>query len=350
MKLITIHRLRLENFKCHRLLEMLPFGQSMELRGGNGVGKSAVRDALFWLLYGQPEAVQPRGEADAVTAVECEFRLDESLLTLRRTLQTRWTMRMGCREPVRAGQCTGFEIDGVAVGRGAYEAFVRELIHERIFRLLSEPGYFTGLPWPRQRALLLAAAGVDEDREAQRRKLAVREQDLLTARSDHAVRLGECRRILEDLKGTDCGAEIAAVENRIAALRADAKRTTAQLMAIHEQRQALEVKDRAALDAAQEALNARLKSVQVQLYRMHRNGIEAQCVLLVDGLALKQAGTGARIRAETELIGLLSQHFGISIPLFLDHAEALTQPLPTQNQCIRLIAEKGALRIKSDGE
>lgn len=346
MKTVTIYRLRLEHFKCHEWLELTPLGQDLQLQGGNGTGKTAVREAVTWLLYGRPETVQPWDAADEVTAVECEFRNDGRALTLRRALQTRWTMELGNPEPVRAGQSTRFEMNGAPVGRRTFEAFVEAWIPERVFRLLSEPGYFTGhLPWPEQRARLLEAAEADSQRETLVRNLAVQEQELLTLRSDHGVRLGECRRLMEDMKQLDCPAGFAAAEKRAEELRAGAARAAARLLEIHQQRQALERISREALDAAQQRLNSQLETVQVQLYRTESGRLRAQCLLTVQGTPLKQAGTGACLRASVELRALLARHFGIRLPLFLDDAQLLTEPVDPDGQCIAMTAAAGPLRV-----
>ena len=50
---MKIIRLRLENFKCHKLLELKPDGCSMAILGDNAAGKTSVYDALTWLLFGK---------------------------------------------------------------------------------------------------------------------------------------------------------------------------------------------------------------------------------------------------------------------------------------------------------
>ena len=56
MKEIKINRLTLENFKCHRLLNLVLDGGSVSIYGDNATGKTSLYDALTWLLFGKETA------------------------------------------------------------------------------------------------------------------------------------------------------------------------------------------------------------------------------------------------------------------------------------------------------
>lgn len=53
MQFIKIDLLKLENFKCHRSLELHFSGQNVSIYGDNAAGKTSVYDALTWLLFGK---------------------------------------------------------------------------------------------------------------------------------------------------------------------------------------------------------------------------------------------------------------------------------------------------------
>ena len=53
MKQIKIARLTLENFKCHRFLNLCFDGKNSSIYGDNATGKTSVYDALTWLLFGK---------------------------------------------------------------------------------------------------------------------------------------------------------------------------------------------------------------------------------------------------------------------------------------------------------
>ena len=99
MKSIRINRLCLENFKCHRLLELDLRGRSASVYGDNAAGKTSIYDALTWLLFGKDskgngeknidlKPLGPDGQVadhQAITAVEAELDVDGQITTLRRT-------------------------------------------------------------------------------------------------------------------------------------------------------------------------------------------------------------------------------------------------------------------------
>jgi hypothetical protein len=51
--------------------------------------------------------------------------------------------------------------------------------------------------------------------------------------------------------------------------------------------------------------------------------------------------TGQKIICGVDVINVLSEHYVVSVPLFVDHAESLTLPLEAKSQTIELYAEEG---------
>ena len=50
MKTVSIEQITLKNVKCHKRLTLTLGGKSATLYGDNAAGKTAVYDALCWLL------------------------------------------------------------------------------------------------------------------------------------------------------------------------------------------------------------------------------------------------------------------------------------------------------------
>lgn len=242
MKDIRINRLTLENFKCHRHLELAPEGRSVSIYGDNATGKTSIYDAFVWLLFGRDS--QGNGEksldikplddggqvADhgAVTAVEAELLVDGERKTFRRTCREVWSTRRGTGEPVCQGNASDFFLEGVGVKKSVYDAAVRELVPEELFRMLTSVSYFAaGMKWQERRAVLFDMAGTLTDRELlekeerfaplleaagslspeeYRGKLLHRKKGLTGVREEFPSRLDECRRILRELADTDFAA------------------------------------------------------------------------------------------------------------------------------------------------
>ena len=180
MKTIQISRLRLENFKCHRNLELVFGGQCAAIYGDNAAGKSSVYDALTWLLFGKSSKgdgdkvfeVKPLDAAgavadhNAITSVEAVLLVDGEQMTLKRTLCEKWSTKRGSSVETFDGNESGYYVDSVPVKKNGFDARVRELCPEEMFHLLTSVSAFAqDLHWQKRRAVLFDIAGTMSDRE-----------------------------------------------------------------------------------------------------------------------------------------------------------------------------------------
>lgn len=242
MKEIKINRLVLENFKCHSHLELCLDGRSVSIYGDNATGKTSLYDGLTWLLFGKDS--QGNGEKNidikpldrggevkdhqAITAVEAELTADGEPVTLRRTCREIWTTRRGSSETVYEGNTSEYFVDGVPCRKNAFDAKVRQLVPEELFRMLTSVSFFASdMKWQERRAVLFDMAGTMTDREIMakeerfaplleamgkltlddyKRKLQSRKKGLTGIRDDAPTRISECQRILQELEGIDFAA------------------------------------------------------------------------------------------------------------------------------------------------
>ncbi len=82
-------------------------------------------------------------------------------------------------------------------------------------------------------------------------------------------------------------------------------------------------------------------------------GISDTCELLMNGKPYSAISTGEKIAAGLHVIEVLSEHYGISAPVFVDNAESITLPIRTDRfQQIFLKAEDGQpeLVVRKDQE
>ena len=236
---IKINRLTLENFKCHRLLNLQLDGRSVSIYGDNATGKTSIYDALTWLLFGKDsqgngeknidiKPLDPSGEVSdhqAITSVEAEFQADGEAVTLRRTYREIWATRRGSGDPVYEGNTSDYFVDGVPQKKNAFDARVRELVPEDLFRMLTSVSHFAaGMKWQDRRAVLFDMAGTLTDREIMegapqfaplldsmgrlslsdyKAKLMSQKKGLNGVRDDAPTRINECQRVLDDLLGID---------------------------------------------------------------------------------------------------------------------------------------------------
>ena len=124
---IQIDRLRLENFKCHKNLELVFNGQNVSIYGNNATGKTSVYDALTWLLFGKDSSVngekileiKPRESAgavvnhNAITSVEAVLLVAGDTVTLKRTLREVWSTKRGSSTETFDGHTSEYYVDSV---------------------------------------------------------------------------------------------------------------------------------------------------------------------------------------------------------------------------------------------
>lgn len=239
MKDIRIITLRLENFKCHALLELDFGGEDRNIYGDNATGKTSVYDGLCWLLFGKDSLgngeksidLKPLGpdgavkDHEAITAVEAALSCDGEEVTLKRTLREVWTTRRGSSELSYDGNVSDYFVNGVPCKKNAFDAKVKELCPEELFRMLTSVSHFaSGMKWQDRRSVLFDMAGCltdaevmekdarfDELRESMgklsiaeyKAKLLHQKRGLTGVRDDAPARISECQRQLENTPETN---------------------------------------------------------------------------------------------------------------------------------------------------
>lgn len=320
MKSIRINRLRLENFKCHRLLDLDLQGRSASIYGDNAAGKTSIYDALTWLLFGKDskgngeknidlKPLGPDGQVadhQAITAVEAELDVDGQITTLRRTLREVWSTKRGSSQETFDGNTSEYFVDGVPQKKYGYDAKIREIVPEDVFRLLTSVSYFArDMGWQDRRAALFGIATPAPDTEIMatdakfaplaaaagslpltdyKRKLQADRKKFMGAKSDAPARISELQALAEQCRAMDCSglqielaeatARKAELEQELAEARgnnllgtkqAEMKEAQAELRALESENSSYRATQgshnqiaqmKRALDAAQESYNA----------------------------------------------------------------------------------------------
>lgn len=168
---VTLKELTLLNFKGIRNRK-INFGKVTEIRGANATGKSTINDAFTWLLFGKD--AQGNGDTKfSIKTVDANGKPYEKLdhevtatldvngekVVLTRCLTEKWVTKRGSSEPVLEGHTTNYFYNGVPLKESEYKAKINGLIEEQLFKLLTNPFFFTGLDWSKQREILLTIAG-----------------------------------------------------------------------------------------------------------------------------------------------------------------------------------------------
>lgn len=261
MTRIQIDRLRLENFKCHRDLELVFGGQNVSIHGDNAAGKTSIYDALTWLLFGKDSAgngeknfdVKPLDAAgavadhNAITSVEAVLLVAGVPIALKRTYREVWSTKRGGTVESFDGHTSEYYVDGVPCKKNAFDGRIREIVPEDTFRLLTSVSYFAQeFHWQKRRAVLFDIAGALTDRDIMatdsrfsslsqtlgkmpldeyRRKLVAERKQLVGAKTDIPARISECQKTVAELESIDYEGIMA----EIGVLEAEAERVAAQI-------------------------------------------------------------------------------------------------------------------------
>lgn len=180
MKKIILKSLALVNFKGVRDFSIAFNDGITTVCGDNGTGKTTLYDAYLWLLFGKDSTgrsdgangfnVKTTGEdgkpiyrlEHSVTAV---LEVDGKEIKLQRSLVEKWQKVNGTTDEVMKDE-TQYFINDVRTGtKKEYQAEISEIIPEDVFRMITNPSYFTSLSAETQKDMLLEMVGNIDDEE-----------------------------------------------------------------------------------------------------------------------------------------------------------------------------------------
>lgn len=162
---ITIKSIHIENFKGINMLDVT-FSGKTKISGQNAVGKTTIFDAFTWLLFNKNSSgeekfnVRPLNEGIQVDNVEIKVSaildVDGKEVELSKTQKQNWVKKRGTDTAVLQGNVNSFEIDGYPKSEADFKAYVSELAQsEEMFKMLTNPQYFSSLKWKDQRDILM---------------------------------------------------------------------------------------------------------------------------------------------------------------------------------------------------
>lgn len=170
-RIITLNRIRLNNFKGIRNGEYSFDDKNAVVYGENGTGKTTLMDAMLWVLFGKDSNNRADFgiktlEADGTVIpnvdheVECTFMVNGKPLVLRKNYREKWTKKRGSIAETFTGHETDYFIDDVPKKKSEFEAAISAIIDEKKFQLLTNPLYFNEtLTWQERRQILIDLCG-----------------------------------------------------------------------------------------------------------------------------------------------------------------------------------------------
>lgn len=98
---------------------------------------------------------------------------------------------------------------------------------------------------------------------------------------------------------------------------------------------------KARITKVENKINALFSHVRFKMFDLQVNGGEVEtCEAIVDGVPFSDLNDAGKINAGLDIINAICKYEGIYAPIFIDNAESVNRPLPTESQRIRLIVTK----------
>jgi chromosome segregation ATPase len=250
MKQIKLKQLQLKNFKGIRD-KVIEFKDVTNIYGENASGKTTVNDAFRWLLFDKDstdrkdfeiKTLDASGEAlhgleHTVTAV---ISIDGKEITLSKTYKEKWAKKRGESDKQMTGHETLCSVDDVPVKANEYKAEISSIITEEIFKLLTDPFYFSQtMKWADRRTILeklgkeitnddvynvnpdleeLAASMNGMDIDKLKSSLAAKRKKLNDEIKSIPYRIDECNNSIIDVDGKQLKSELQKSEKELTAI------------------------------------------------------------------------------------------------------------------------------------
>lgn len=166
---LKIRSLHMENFKGIKSLDV-NFSNKTSIKGQNAAGKTTIFDAFTWLLFNKNSAgeekfnVRPLDkDGNRIDNVEIKvvavLDVDGKEVELSKVQKQNWVKKRGTDTVALQGNVNSFEIDGYPKSEADFKDYVSGLAQsEEMFKMLTNPQYFSSLKWKDQRDILMRLA------------------------------------------------------------------------------------------------------------------------------------------------------------------------------------------------
>lgn len=173
MKLISLELTNFKNIK-HFVLEA--GGEDKNIYGKNGVGKTTLADAYYWLLTDKssldkkldsdikpadPVTGNPMQDGGIEHSVQAVVELEnKNRIFLKKVYKEKWTKQNGRAEKEFSGHVTSYFINGAPRSKRDFNEFICENIADiDVLKMVSSTVFFNNMAWKKQREILLDVCG-----------------------------------------------------------------------------------------------------------------------------------------------------------------------------------------------
>lgn len=141
--------------------------------------------------------------------------------------------------------------------------------------------------------------------------------------------------------------QIEKADARIKELEADEKKYAQQISDIEKEQFVVQNFIIDKVNALETKVNALFKNVSWKLFETQVNGAEVPtCKLIFGGVNWADLNTAAKVNSGIECINVLSDFYGVTVPIIIDSRESVTELVPTDSQVINLIVSPSDPKLR----
>ena len=165
---IELVKMHIENFKGIKELD-ISFGKNTKIYGQNATGKTSIVDAYNWCLFDKNSIGEAKFQIRPLDAnnnqinhveikVSVTLRIDGREITFKKVQKQNWVKKRGSLSETLQGNVNSFEIDEVPKKEKDYKEYIKNIINEDLFKLITNPQAFVSKKWQDQRKELMKFA------------------------------------------------------------------------------------------------------------------------------------------------------------------------------------------------
>ena len=149
-------------------------------------------------------------------------------------------------------------------------------------------------------------------------------------------------RMDEEKSKLNAKAEITRIDNRVAELEREEEENARQIANTERELFTIKEFEVARMTAIEDSVNNRFEKVRFKMFSELVDGTKVpDCICTYKGVPFSDVNTAGQIEAGLDIINALCEFYDVTVPIFIDSAEGITDIPETKSQQIQLEVKKG---------
>ncbi len=192
---------------------------------------------------------------------------------------------------------------------------------------------------------------VHQDYHQKKSKVELLELNQFNTTVDNSELIEQKNSIASEIKSLDgqlaLENQISSAKERIKNLEKEEKELSQKIANLEKEEFLIEKFEKTKIDSIESRVNSMFGLVKFRMFETQVNGGLNQCCdILIDGVPFDDANNAGKVNAGVDIINKLSQHYGITAPIFIDNREGVTDLIHTDSQVINLYVNPDEVKLK----